>query len=69
MKWYNKVYTGRKVQYMWQASFGVSVFLTMVFVPGCMDYIMIREGKKYVGSTLSKGSFVSSSQNTDKVDC
>jgi hypothetical protein len=57
-RWYNKVYSGAKVHHMWQASVGISMMLVFVLIPKCIDYIMVKEGKKYVGSANSKGKFV-----------
>lgn len=58
MAWYDKVYTGVKAQYMRQGSFAVISLLLLVILPGSIDYIMVREGKKYVGSSQSTGKVV-----------
>jgi hypothetical protein len=57
-RWYNKIYSGAKVQHMWQVSVGISMMLVFVLIPKSIDYIMVKEGKKYVGSANSKGKFV-----------
>lgn len=58
MAWYNKKYSGTKAAHMWQATAGIILVLTVVVVPASIDYIMRKEGKRYVGQTLSIGKVV-----------
>lgn len=58
MAWYHKKYNGSKAAHMWQVSAGLSFALLLVILPASIDYIMKREGKKFVGKTLSTGEVI-----------
>lgn len=58
MTWYHRKYSGSKAAHMWQASAGLSIVLLLVVLPASIDFIMKREGKKFVGKTLSTGEIV-----------
>lgn len=49
MVWYKKVHKGTKAQYLFQAGVAINVLLLVVILPSSIDYIMVREGKKYNG--------------------
>lgn len=58
MAWYHRKLSGSKAAHVWQASAGLSFVLLLVVLPASIDYIMKREGKKFVGKTLSVGEVV-----------
>ena len=53
--WYRKVYSGAKLQAIWQVTVGVSVFLTFVVVPTWMEYLMTKR-KTFIGNSTNKVS-------------
>ena len=56
--WYHTKYSGSKAAHLWQISAGISLTLVLVVLPASFDYIMRREGKKYVGPTMSTGKVI-----------
>jgi hypothetical protein len=60
--WYRKVYKGAKAQYVMQAGAAVNLLLLLVVLPKSIDYIMIREGKKYTGNSASRGKIIFKSE-------
>ena len=64
MTWYNKIYKGRHAQYLWQISIGINTFLLFIVIPKGMNYVLEREGKKYLGSSASRGTIVKINSET-----
>ncbi len=64
--WYHTKYSGNKAAHLWQISAGISLTLLLVVLPASCDYIMRREGKKYVGPTMSTGKVIDTNYKLPK---
>ena len=53
--WYRKVYTGAKLQAIWQISIGFSLVLMFVIVPTTKEYLDAYKTKRWIGGTESEG--------------
>jgi hypothetical protein len=56
--WYRKVYKDARAQHLMQAGAAVNLLLLLVVLPKSIEYVMVREGKKYTGNTASRGKII-----------
>jgi hypothetical protein len=52
--WYRKVYTGAKLQTIWQFAIGISLVLTVVVIPTTREYLDAYKTKRWVGGSNQK---------------